>query len=137
MGSLQRLKITLIFLKGIRGILELLLEIQMSLYKKYLDVYSNWDLETFKNIHHEDYMFVRETDLLTRDEHVDSFAKLSVDPNWNWDWFKAVEVLYEDEHVLLTRWEDKGDIVTNTSIIKDGLCWRAIVVRNPKNSQTF
>ena len=53
----------------------------MSLYKKYLDVYSNWDLETFKNIHHEDYMFVRETDLLTRDEHVDSFAKLSVDPN--------------------------------------------------------
>ena len=55
----------------------------MSLYKKYLDVYSNWDLETFKNIHHEDYMFVRETDLLTRDEHVESFAKLSVDPNWN------------------------------------------------------
>ena len=104
----------------------------MSLYKKYLDVYSNWDLETFKNIHHEDYMFVRETDLLTRDEHVESFAKLSVDPNWNWDWFKAVEVLYEDEHVLLTRWEDKGDIVTNTSIIKDGLCWRAIVLRNPK-----
>lgn len=66
MGSLQRLKITLIFLKGIRGILELLLEILMSLYKKYLDVYSNWDLETFKNIHHEDYMFVRETEFFTK-----------------------------------------------------------------------
>ena len=78
------------------------------------------------------YWMVGAQFLLTRDEHVESFAKLSVDPNWNWDWFKAVEVLYEDEHVLLTRWEDKGNIVTNTSIIKDGLCWRAIVVRNPK-----
>jgi|TARA_B110000037_G_C17023045_1_gene466134 hypothetical protein len=103
----------------------------MSLIKKYLDVYSNWDLETFRNIHHEDYMFIRETDLLTRDEHVDNFVKLTTDPNWNWDWFKSVDVLYEDKHVLLTRWEDNGDIVTNTSIIKDGLCWRAIVVRNP------
>ena len=62
----------------------------MSLIKKYLDVYSNWDLETFRNIHHEDYMFIRETDLLTRDEHVDNFVKLTTDPNWNWDWFKSV-----------------------------------------------
>ena len=106
----------------------------MSLFQKYLDVYSNWDLETFKDIHHEDYMFVRETDLLTRDEHVESFAKLAQDPTWNWDWFKSVEVLYEDEHILVTRWKDRGEIVTNTSIIKDGLCWRAIVVRNPSQS---
>ena len=77
-------------------------------------------------------MFVRETDLLTRDEHVESFAKLALDPNWNWDWYKSVKVLYEDEHILVTRWEDQDDIVTNTSIIKEGLCWRAIVVRNPK-----
>ena len=48
----------------------------MSVYEKYFDVYSNWDLEKFKNIHHEDYMFVRETELLTRDEHVESFAEL-------------------------------------------------------------
>ena len=46
---------------------------------------------------------------------------------------KEVKVLYEDEHVLVTRWIDQGDIVTNTSIIKDGLCWRAVVVRNPKD----
>ena len=45
----------------------------MSLYKIFGCIFK-WDLETFKNIHHEDYMFVRETDLLTRDEHVDSFA---------------------------------------------------------------
>lgn len=110
------------------------MEHSMSLFQKYLDVYSNWDLQTFKDIHHEDYMFLRETDLLTRDEHVESFAKLAQDPNWNWDWFKSVEVLYEDEHILVTRWKDRGEIVTNTSIIKDGLCWRAIVVRNPSQS---
>ena len=110
------------------------MEHSMSLFQKYLDVYSNWDLQTFKDIHHEDYMFVRETDLLTRDEHVESFAKLAQDPNWNWDWFKSVEVLYEDEHILVTRWKDRGEIVTNTSIIKDGLCWRAIVIRNPSQS---
>mgnify|MGYP001594063985 CR=1 FL=1 len=55
----------------------------MSLFKKYLDVYSNWDLQIFKNIHHENFMFIRETDLLTIDEHVESFAKLALDPNWN------------------------------------------------------
>ena len=104
----------------------------MSLFKKYQDVYSNWDLEIFKNIHHEDYMFVRETELLTREEHVESFSKLANDPNWNWNWIKSVVVIHEDEHILVTRWEDNGEIVTNTSLIKDGLCWRAIVVRNPK-----
>ena len=106
----------------------------MSVYEKYFDVYSNWDLEKFKNIHHEDYMFVRETELLTRDEHVESFAKLVNDPTWNWDWFKNVQVLYEDEHVLLTRWQDKGDIVTNTTLIKDRLCWRSIFVRDTKEN---
>ena len=96
-------KLRLVLSNGFVVSSKLLLEILMSLYKKYLDVYSNWDLETFKNIQHKDYIFVRETDLLTRDEHVYSFAKLSVEPNWNWDWFNAVEVLNEDEHVLLTR----------------------------------
>ena len=76
----------------------------MSVYEKYFHGYSNWDLEKFKNINHEDYMFVRETELLTGDEHLESFAKLVNDTAWNWDWFKGVQVLYEDEHVLLTRW---------------------------------
>lgn len=78
-------------------------------------------MEKFKNIHHEDYMFVHETEHLSRDEHVESFAKFVYDLNWNW--FKDVEVPYEDQHVFLIRWQDKGDVVTNTNLINDGLCW--------------
>ena len=68
-------------------------------------------------------MFVYETELLSRDEHVESFSKFVDDPNWNWNWFKDVEVPYEDQHVFLIRWQDKGDVVTNTNLINDGLCW--------------
>lgn len=80
-------------------------------------------------------MFVRETGLLTREEHVESLSKLANDPNWTQNWFKSVVVIHEDEHILMTRWEDNGEIVTNTNLIKDGLCGRAIVVRNPKGHQ--
>ena len=39
-------------------------------------VADNWDKEIFKNLHHEDFLFIRETELLTRDEHVDNIDRL-------------------------------------------------------------
>ena len=50
-------------------------------------------------------MFALETEILTRDEHLERFAKLVDHQNWNW--FKDVKVLYEDEHVLLARWKTR------------------------------
>ena len=38
------------------------LESSFECHEKYPDVYAIWNLENFKNIHHEDYMFVRETE---------------------------------------------------------------------------
>ena len=51
-------------------------------------------------------MFALETEILTRDEHLQRFAKL-VD-NQNSNWFKDVKVLYEDEYVSLARWKTRA-----------------------------
>ena len=51
-------------------------------------------------------MFALETEILTRDEHLERFAKL-VDHKI-WILFKDVKVLYEDEHVLLARCKSRA-----------------------------
>ena len=40
----------------------------MSMFQQLIECFNNWDEETFKELHHEDYMFIRETELLNRDE---------------------------------------------------------------------
>ena len=104
--------------------------VDLSVYKKYFDVYSSWGLKKFKNIHHKYYIGVRETELLTTDEHVESYTKLVDDPNWNLDLFIDLEVICEDQHILLTRWQDKHNVVAITALIKEELCWRSVVVKN-------
>ena len=49
----------------------------MSLSQKYKAVFANWDKEVFRDIHHEDFLFIRETELLTLDDHVENLDKLA------------------------------------------------------------
>ena len=32
----------------------------------------NWDKEKFRNLHHEDFLFIRETELLNHDDHMEN-----------------------------------------------------------------
>ena len=45
----------------------------MSMFQQLIECFNNWDEDTFKQLHHEDFMFIRETELLNRDEHVSIF----------------------------------------------------------------
>ena len=102
----------------------------MGLYQRYVDCFTDYDEETFKSIHHEDFIFLRETEMLTLDEHVEIITPLATKEDWNWH--KVAKLLYEDNYVSLTRWEDGDDVITVTFYLKDDLCWRQLVNRVPK-----
>ena len=36
----------------------------------------NWDREVFRDLQHEEFLFIRETELLTLDEHVENLDRL-------------------------------------------------------------
>ena len=55
----------------------------MSMFQQLIECFNNWDEETFKELHHEDFMFIRETELLNRDEHVSNVSRLVKEPAWN------------------------------------------------------
>jgi hypothetical protein len=46
-------------------------EMKMSFSQKSRAVMENWDKEEFKKNHHPDYMFIRETELVTLDDWAD------------------------------------------------------------------
>ena len=47
----------------------------MSMADQYREIFTNWDKEAFKEMHHEDFMFIRETELVQRDEHVENLDR--------------------------------------------------------------
>ena len=102
----------------------------MGLFDKFLDCFNNFDPNTFRDLHHEDFIFLRETEMLTRDEHVEVISRVATKDDWNWQ--NIVTLLYEDDYVSLIRWEESGEVVTNSCFVKDGQCWRSVVNRVPK-----
>ena len=56
----------------------------MTLFQKYVEVFTDWDVDAFRGLYHEDFMFVRETDLLNLDEHIEIIDKLVWDGQMNW-----------------------------------------------------
>ena len=104
--------------------------IKMSLFQKYVDVFYNWDKDVFRSLHHEDFMFIRETELLTLDEHVPTIHELA--SKGKMDWHTKAKLAHEDEFFMAARWEQEGDIITNVHLKKDGLSWRALVSRTQK-----
>ncbi len=85
----------------------------MSINQKYRAVFSNWDKYAFRDIHHADFMFIRETELLTLDEQVDGIDRL----------------FRENDYVSEARGQDGAEIVTSVTLIENGKAWRQIVNR--------
>ncbi len=85
----------------------------MSINQKYRAVFSNWDKYAFRDIHHADFMFIRETELLTLDEQVDGIDRL----------------FRENDYVSEARGQDGAEIVTSVTLIKNGKAWRQIANR--------
>ena len=47
----------------------------MSFYKKTGEVIADWNKEEFRKLFHEDFLFIRETELVTLDDHINKFNK--------------------------------------------------------------
>ena len=57
---------------------------EMSLFQKYVDVFYNWDRWVFRSLHHEDFMFIRETELLMLDDHKTVIDELASKREMDW-----------------------------------------------------
>ena len=89
----------------------------------------NWDKEKFRNLHHKDFLFIRETELLHRDDHVENIDRLITEEKF--DLSKSPTLVHENEYISEARWQDGSEIVTRVFMIKEGKAWRQIVSRIP------
>jgi hypothetical protein len=105
----------------------------MSFIQKSRAVMDNWNKEEFKKIHHPDYMFIRETELVTLDDWADKMEKWVVSGDFLKDTKdrRKTSLVHENEHVSELRWEEDGDLITLVVLKKKGLAWRSIVNRVP------
>ena len=76
----------------------------MSINQKYRAVFSDWDKEAFRDIHHEDFMFIRETELLTLEEQVDNIDRLVREEIFGEHFLKIDEIIPENDFVSEARW---------------------------------
>ena len=101
----------------------------MSISQKYLSVFANWDKEVFRSIHHEDFMFIRETELLTLDDQVDTIDRLVRENDYHKFFLKNAELIHENNYVSEGRWREGDEVITSVTLIKNGKAWRQIVNR--------
>ena len=103
----------------------------MTLFEKTIEAFKNKDFELLQRIHHEDFMFVREFSMSSRDEHLASIAEWL--PNSNWQ--DHAQCIHEDDFVLIMRYpetDDKGVsyLTSNVSIKHEDLYWRTMVKKD-------
>ena len=86
-------------------------------------------LEIIKNLMHPDFMLIRESGLIARDEQLEYLKKM-FDGDTEWLDFRCC---YEDEDTLVWKdlmyinSEDKKVLVTNYEAYKDNLVWRIML----------
>ena len=101
----------------------------MSVQAKMRKIFDNWDKEAFRAAHHPDYMFIREFEMVTLEDHVDTIDQLMQN---GYDVHKRWTLIHENDYIDEIRWEEENEIVTHVSLIKDGLLWRGFVNRVEK-----
>ena len=108
----------------------------MSFYKKTGEVIADWNKEEFRKLFHEDFLFIRETELVTLDDHMNNLDEFMSKPEnaKTMTEDRINSLVHENRFVTEIRWEEKGEIVTNVFLKKDGLGWRSIVNRVPISS---
>ena len=103
----------------------------MTLFEKTIQAFKNKDFELLQRLHHEDFMFVREFSMSSRDEHLASIAEWL--PNANWQ--DQAQCVHEDDFVLIMRYPETDDksvsyFISNVSIKHEGLYWRTMVKKD-------
>ena len=92
-------------------------------------IFNAWDKEVFRAAHHEDYMFIREFEMVTLDDHIDTvdeFIRSGYDIHKRWT------LIHENDYVGEVRQEEGDEIITHVTLLKGGLIWRGFVNRVKK-----
>ena len=102
----------------------------MSLSQRIRYAMFSWDKKAYRACFREDFLFTRETELLTLDEHVNDMDIYMTQKGGLefWNSQRGTAIVHENEFVQEVRWQDGDAIITNM-IIKNELGWRAIVNR--------
>lgn len=106
----------------------------MSLFDKMLDCFENYDPQSFRALHHEEFMFIRELQLVDLDEQCEIMNGLFKNPNFHP--LENAELIHENHYTCEFRWDENDEVVTNVVLKKDGLCWRSMVSRIPKSQKS-
>jgi len=108
----------------------------MSFYEKSEEILANWDKNEFRKLFHNDFLFIREAELVTLDDHMDNLDEWMTSSNASSEDRKKMmaerrrnSLIHENRFVTEIRWEEDGKIVTNVFLKKEGLVWRSIVNR--------
>ena len=106
----------------------------MSVQAKMQKIFDNWDKEAFIAAHHPDYMFIREFEMVTPEDHVDTIDQLMQN---GYDVHKRWMLIHENDYIDEIRWEENNEIVTHVSLVKDGLMSRGYVNRVEKPKAAY
>ena len=103
----------------------------MTLFEQTIRAFENQDFELLKSIHHEDFMFVREFSMSSREDHLTNLKERLPTATLH----KRVLCVYEDNNVLVMRYPDIDDngvsyFTSNVSIKHEGLYWRTMVKKD-------
>ena len=103
----------------------------MNKFIRQINIVKNNDLETLENLLHDDFMFIRESGLVTRDEFIQHIKMLRTESGGLK--FLDFKCCYEDENTLV--WQDlfhdpkdnKRFIVTNFDAYRQNKLWRTMI----------
>ena len=103
----------------------------MTKYTIQIDIIKNNDLETLENLLHDDFMFIRESGLVTKDDFIEHIKILRTESGGLQ--FLDFKCCYEDENTLV--WQDlffdpkdnKRFLVTNFDAYRDKKLWRTMI----------
>ena len=107
--------------------MDLFLETNLEKYRKVLRLLEERNWEEMKEWLHEDFMYIKETALSDRLEHVETLEKQFTEKGA----INEPKLLYEDEDMmafkhLVVQKNGKKHRVTQIQLYKDGKVWREI-----------
>ena len=103
----------------------------MNKFTRQINILKNNDLETLENLLHHDFMLIRESGLVTRDEFIEHIKMLRTESGGLK--FLDFKCCFEDENTLV--WQDlfhdpkdiKRFLVTNFDAFKENRLWRTMI----------
>ena len=103
----------------------------MSFFEKSGEIIQDWDKNEFRKLFHEDFMFIREFEMVTLEDHINNIDVFMTEQDRTKMMAerRRTSLIHENRFVTEVRWEEGGEIVTNVFLKKAGLVWRSIVNR--------